>query len=218
MRRLRLYRGISSILVLVAALSLVFDASRLLTLTGLFTGNAEARPGGGGGPHFGGGGGPRMGGGAPRMGGGAPRMGGAPGGLRFGGGAPMAPRTSVRPPAGRPGGPGFAPMPGPVPVAPGFGPGPRGPVAGPVPGPRPVPGPGWGPRPVGPVPVPVPGPGWGPRPPMGPGPWLWTLPAAAVALTVAGMTYYNYNNTCYVEQFNGDRVVYVPVKGPCPPR
>jgi hypothetical protein len=63
-----------------------------------------------------------------------------------------------------------------------------------------------------PVPVPV-----GPRPPIGPGPWLWTLPAAAVALTVAGVTYYNYQNTCYIEQYQGDRVVYVPVKGSCPP-
>jgi len=39
-----------------------------------------------------------------------------------------------------------------------------------------------------------------------------------VALTVAGMTYYNYNNTCYIQQFQGDQVVYVPVQGPCPPR
>ena len=94
-------------------------------------------------------------------------------------------------------------------------------MPGPVPGPRPMPGPVPGPRPMPgpvPVPVPVPGPGaWGPRPPIGPGPWLWTLPAAAVAMTVAGVTYYNYNRTCYIEQFNGDRVVYVPVTGPCPP-
>ncbi|EHJ46215.1 hypothetical protein DFW101_0198 [Solidesulfovibrio carbinoliphilus subsp. oakridgensis] len=68
------------------------------------------------------------------------------------------------------------------------------------------------PYPVGPY-----GPGPWARPPVGPGPWLWALPAAAVALTVAGVTYYNYNKVCYVEQYQGDRVVYVPVTGPCPP-
>ncbi|MYL83289.1 hypothetical protein GTA51_09115 [Desulfovibrio aerotolerans] len=69
-----------------------------------------------------------------------------------------------------------------------------------------------------PVPVPVGVRPWGPPPPVGVGPWLWALPAAAAAVTVAGMTYYNVNNTCYIEQYQGDRVAYVPVKGPCPPR
>jgi len=108
-------------------------------------------------------------------------------------------------------------MPGPVPVAPGFAPRPPAPIRPPVPGygpgPRPpIPVPP-GPRPFPPPPPP---PGWV-RPPVAPGPWLWALPAAAVALTVAGATYYNVNNTCYIEQYQGDRVVYVPVKGPCPP-
>jgi len=46
---------------------------------------------------------------------------------------------------------------------------------------------------------------------------LWALPAAAVALTVAGVTYYQVQNTCYIEQYQGDRLVYVPVVGACPP-
>lgn len=71
------------------------------------------------------------------------------------------------------------------------------------PGPHPGPGP-WG-RP------------WGPPPPIAPGAWLWALPAAAVAVTIAGVTYYNYNSTCYIAQYQGDSLVYVPVTGPCPP-
>jgi hypothetical protein len=68
-----------------------------------------------------------------------------------------------------------------------------------------------------PVPVPVPVPrGWV-APPVMAGPWLWTLPAAAAAVAVAGVIYYNVNSTCYIEQYQGDSLVYVPVRGPCPP-
>jgi hypothetical protein len=38
-----------------------------------------------------------------------------------------------------------------------------------------------------------------------------------MAVTVAGVTYYNVHNTCYIEQYQGDRLVYVPVTGQCPP-
>ena len=117
----------------------------------------------------------------------------------------------IKPPHGDqpPFGPGPHPGPGPEP-GPGPQPGP-GPHPGPGPGPQPGPGP-WGPPP---------GPGsWGPPPPhgaWGAGPWLWALPAEAVALTVAGITYYNYNNLCYVERYQGDQLVYIPLAGPCPP-
>lgn len=68
-----------------------------------------------------------------------------------------------------------------------------------------------------PVPVPVPVPrGWVP-PPVVSGAWLWALPAAAAAVSIAGITYYNVNSICYVQQYRGDSLVYVPVQGPCPP-
>ncbi len=208
----------------LAALSLVFDPPRLLSLSGLFTAEAKAQPRPGGG-------GPRMGGG-PGFGGG-PRIGGGPrpGGPGFGG-PPMGARPSIRPPAPMPmpgpmpgrGAirppapvPGFVPGPGPRPPA--FGPGPRPIGPGPVPpvvgpGPRP-PFPGPGPRPPFPGPVPGPRPWVGPR--VGPGPWLWVLPAAAAAIIAGGVTYYRVSGVCYIERYVGDQIVYVPVEGPCPP-
>ena len=56
MQRISLRRRASMVLVFLTAFSLVCDASRLLTFSGLSAVPAEARMGGGGGPHFGGGG------------------------------------------------------------------------------------------------------------------------------------------------------------------
>jgi len=38
-----------------------------------------------------------------------------------------------------------------------------------------------------------------------------------VALSVANVTYYRYNSVCYIPQYQGDDLVYVPLTGPCPP-
>jgi hypothetical protein len=44
--------------------------------------------------------------------------------------------------------------------------------------------------------------------------YVWTLPATAVALTVAGAMVYQADNTCYQPMQMGDQVVYQPI--PCP--
>ncbi|WP_176629170.1 hypothetical protein [Desulfolutivibrio sulfodismutans] len=83
--------------------------------------------------------------------------------------------------------------------------------------PVPPPPPPYGPHgPYGPYGPYGPG-GWGPRPwpvlPPGAA-YVWALPAAAVALSVAGAIIYQAGSSCYQPMQMGDSVVYQPI--PCP--